>query len=68
MVGNGDYSYCMMVKKGERVMVSSGRNSYFIEAGLTPEESRIRHKGKLSDILYSKPITGIKKLVRKIKE
>lgn len=67
MIGNGEHSTFIKVKKGKRVMIGSGENSCFIEAGLTLEESRTRLDDKLDDMIYSKPVALVKKIVRRIK-
>lgn len=67
MIGNGEHSIFIKVKKGERVMIGFGEYSCFVEAGLTPEESRIRLDDKLDDVIYSKPVALVKKMVRRIK-
>lgn len=50
------------------VMIGSGEHSCFVEAGLTPEEERIKLDDKLDDIIYSKPIALVKKIARRIKK
>ena len=42
-------------------MLSGGT---FVEAGLTPEES----KRRLDDMLYSKPVALVKKISRRLKK
>lgn len=64
MIGYGDNSFFTQVKKGEDVMVRYGN---IIEAGLTREEEKQRIEDDLDDILYSKPISFVKKLKRRIK-
>lgn len=66
MIGNGEHSTLLKVRKGERVMIGSGEHSCFVEAGLTAEESRIRLDDKLDDVIYSKPVALVKKIVRRI--
>lgn len=68
MIGNGEHSTFIEVKNGERVMIGSGEHSCFVEAGLTLEESRIRLDDKLDDVLYSKPVALVKKIVRRIRK
>lgn len=67
MIGNGEHSIFIKVKKGERVMIGFGEYSCFVEAGLTLEKSRIRLDDKLDDVIYSKPVALVKKMVRRIK-
>lgn len=68
MIGNGEHSTFIRVKNGEKVMIGSGEHSCFVEAGLTPEEERIKLDDKLDDVIYSKPIALAKKIVRRIKK
>ena len=65
MIGSGEHSIFIKVKKGERVMLSDG---IFVEAGLTPEESKRRLDDKIDDMLYSKPIALVKKISRRLKK
>lgn len=65
MIGSGEYSIFIKVKKGERVMLSDGT---FVEAGLTPEESKRRLDDKIDDMLYSKPVALVKKISRRLKK
>ena len=65
MIGSGQHSTFIKVKKGERVMLSDGT---FVEAGLTPEESKRRLDDKIDDMLYSKPVALVKKISRKLKK
>lgn len=64
MIGSGEHSTFVKVKKGERVMFSDGT---FVEAGLTPEESKRRLDDKIDEMLYSKPVTLVKKISRRLK-
>lgn len=68
MIGSGEHSTFIRVKNGEKVMIGSGEHSCFVEAGLTPEEERIKLDDKLDDVIYSKPIALAKKIVRRIKK
>ena len=63
MIGYGEHSSFIKVKKGETVMIRYGN---MIEAGLTLEESKRRLEDKIDDIVYSKPVAFVKKLKRKI--
>ena len=45
-------------------MLSDGT---FVEAGLTPEESKRRLDDKIDEMLYSKPVTLVKKISRRLK-
>lgn len=65
MIGSGEHSIFIKVKKGERVMLSDGT---FVEAGLTPEESKRRLDDKIDDMLYSKPVALVKKISRRLKK
>ena len=65
MIGSGEHSVFIKVKKGERVMLSGGT---FVEAGLTPEESKRRLDDKLDDMIYSKPVALVKKISRRLKK
>ena len=66
MIGNGEHSTVIKVKNGERVMIGSGEHSCFVETGLTPEESRIRLDDEYDDIIYSRPVAIVKKIIRRI--
>lgn len=63
MVGYGEHSTFVKVKKGEKVMTRYGN---IIEAGLTLEEEQQRLEDSLDDIIYSKPVAFVKKLQRRI--
>lgn len=65
MVGYGEHATFVRAKKGEKVMIGYGN---FIEAGLTPEESRQRLNDRVDDVIYGKPNTFAKKLKRKIQK
>ena len=65
MIGSGEHSTFVKVKKGEKVMLSDGT---FVEAGLTPEESKRRLDDKINDMLYSKPVALVKKISRRLKK
>lgn len=64
MIGSGEHSFFIKVKKGERVMLS---DRTFVEAGLTTEESKRRFDDKIDDMLYSKPVALVKKISRRLK-
>lgn len=64
MIGSGEHSTFIKVKKGERVMLSDGT---FVETELTPEESKRRLDDKIDDMLYSKPVALVKKISRRLK-
>lgn len=64
MVGYGEHSSFVKVKKGEDVMIRYGN---IVEAGLTPEEEHRRLEDSLDDIIYSKPVAFVKKLSRRIR-
>ena len=65
LIGSGEHSTFIKVKKGEKVMLSDGT---FVEAGLTPEESKRRLDDKIDDMLYSKPVALVKKISRRLKK
>ena len=65
MIGSGEHSTFIKVKKGERVMLSDGT---FVEAGLTPEKSKRQLDNKMDDMLYSKPVALVKKISKKFKK
>ena len=65
LIGSGEHSTFIKVKKGERVMLNDGT---FVEAGLTPEESKRRLDDKIDDMLYSKPVALVKKISRRLKK
>ena len=65
MIGSGEHSIFIKVKKSERVILSDGT---FVEAGLTPEESKRRLDDKIDDMIYSKPVALVKKISRRLKK
>ena len=65
MIGSGEHSIFIKVKKGERVILSDGT---FVEVGLTPEESKRRLDDKIDDMIYSKPVALVKKISRRLKK
>lgn len=65
LIGSGEHSTLIKVKKGEKVMLSDGT---FVEAGLTPEESKRRLDDKIDDMLYNKPVALVKKISRRLKK
>jgi len=65
MIGSGEHATFIKVKKGEKVMLSDGT---FVEAGLTPQESKRRLDDKTDDMLYSKPVALVKKISRRLKK
>ena len=66
MIGSGEDSIFIRVKKGERIMVGSGEESCFVRAGITPEEASLELDDKIDDALYSKPVAFVKKMKRRI--
>lgn len=64
MIGSGEHVMFIRKKRGERYMLSDGS---FVLAGDNPEESRLRLEGRLDNLIYSKPVTFIKRLSRRIK-
>lgn len=64
-IGSGEHSTFVKVKKGERVMISDGT---FVEAGLTPEESKRRLDDKIDDMIYNKPVALVKKISGRLKK
>lgn len=58
MIGSGEDSAFIKVKKGKKVMLNDGT---FVEAGLILEES----KRRLDDMLYSKPVALVNKINRR---
>lgn len=68
MIGNGEHSTFIKVKNGEKIMIGSGEHSCFVEAGLTPEEEKMKLDDKIDDIIYSKPLALVKKIVRRIQK
>lgn len=67
MIGSGEHAIFRRVKKGEKVWITSGNQSCFVRAGITPEESRRRLDDRLDDAIYSKPVAFVKKLQRRLK-
>ncbi len=67
MVGTGEHSTFIPVKKGEKVIIGAGRHSCFMEAGLSLEESQKRLDDKIDDMIYCKPVTLVKNIFRRIK-
>lgn len=66
MIGEGEYSTFVNVQRGERVLIGEGEHSCFVIAGVTPEEEMLELDNKMDNILYSKPVTFVKKLKRKL--
>ena len=64
MIGYGDCSTFIKVKKGERVMIRYGN---IIKAGSTLEEEQQKLEEDIDNIIYSKPEAFVKKLQRNIK-
>ena len=64
MIGSGEDAIFVNKQKGEKYMLSSG---IVVRAGDNKEESRARLDDKLDDIIYSKPVAFVKKIVRRIK-
>lgn len=50
MIGSGEYSTPIKVKKGEKCLIGAGEHSCFIEAGLTPEEEKRRLNAEIDSI------------------
>ena len=65
MIGSGEDSDFIKVKKGKKVMLDDGT---FVEAGLTQEESKRRLDDRIDDMLYSKPVALVKKINRRLKK
>ena len=65
MIGNGEYLIFIKVKKGERLILS---DRTFVETGLTLEESKRRLDDKIDDMIYSKLVTLVKKISRRLKK
>lgn len=68
MIGNGESALFVRVKKHDKVLIGSGENSCFIEAGLTVEEERKRVDDAIDSMLYNKPVALVKKIIRRIKK
>ena len=67
MISTGLHAVFKKVKKGERVWINSGDESFFVSAGLTPQESRQRLDDRLDENIYSKPVAFVKKIQRRLK-
>lgn len=65
MIGSGEDSAFIKVKKGKKVMLDDGT---FVEAGLILEESKRRLDDRIDDVLYSKPVALVKKIKRRLKK
>lgn len=65
MIGSGEDSTFIKVKKGKKIMLSDGM---FVGAGLTQEESERRLDDRIDDMLYSKPVALVKKIRRRLKK
>lgn len=65
MIGSGEDSAFIKVKKGKKIMLSDGT---FVGAGLTQEESERRLDDRIDDMLYSKPVALVKKIRRRLKK
>ena len=63
MIGSGENSFFMNIKRGERYMLADGT---FVRAGITREEDRMEMEDALDDIFYSKPVALAKKIKRRI--
>lgn len=64
MIDSSEHAFFTTVEKGTKVMIGEGEHSCFIDAGLTPEESRLRLDNKLDEICGE---SGIKRGFAKIK-
>ncbi len=62
--GYGNNSVIDEVKKGEKVMVRYGN---IIEVSLTRALYKQKLEDDLDDIIYSKPVAFVKKMVRNVK-
>ncbi len=67
LIGSGEHSFPVRVKRWQRIMVGSGENSIFVRAGITPEEARRELDDRIDDALYSKPVAFVKKIGRRLK-
>ena len=74
MIGSGEHSKFMNVKKGKRIMISSGDHSTFIKAypyfpkiNFISDKTNQELDANLKDDIYSKPASFVKKLQRKFK-
>jgi len=65
MIGSGEDSAFIKVKKGKKIMLSDGM---FVGAGLTQKESERRLDDRIDDMLYSKPVALVKKIRRRLKK
>lgn len=65
IVGSGEHAIFTKTKKGSRHMLEDGT---FYEAGLSLEESESRLNDRMDDVLYSKPVAFVKKIVRRMKK
>lgn len=65
MIESGEDSAFIKVKKGKKVMLDDGT---FVEVGLILEESKRRLDDRIDDMLYSKPVSLVKKINRRLKK
>ncbi len=67
MIGSGENTFFLKVKKGERIMVGTGEDSCFVRAGISSEEAMQELDDKIDDAIYSRPVALVKKLQRRIR-
>lgn len=65
MIGRGEHSIFVKIKRGEKYMLTDGT---FVIAGDTPEKSKRILEDRIDDAIRSKSTSLTKKLTRKIKK
>ncbi len=64
MIGSGEDAIFVKMKRGQKYMLSDGT---IVRAGDTPEKAKARLEDRLDNVVYSKPVALVRRLVRKIK-
>lgn len=67
LIGSGEHSMVVKAKKGQKIFINSGDQSFFVKAGVTPEEDMKRVDDYFDAKLYSNQVTRVRKLIRRLK-
>lgn len=62
MIGSGEHEIFVKKRRGDGIMLEDGS---FIIAGDIPDESRKKIDDRIDDIVYTKPVTFVKKMLRR---
>lgn len=54
MIGTGENSCFIKVKKGEKILTGSGENSCFVRAGISVQEEREEIDERIKKLVFSK--------------